>query len=69
MARLTIHWGDGHVVRLKAGAHRLAHAYRRPGRYRVTIVIVDRAGNQTAVVRRLEIKKRQPPHQPRGTGR
>jgi len=54
---LTIRWGDGTVSRIKPGTHRLAHAYRRPGRYRITIVIVDKAGNPRTLVRRLDIKK------------
>jgi hypothetical protein len=57
VAGLTIHWGDGSLTRVKPGTHRLTHVYRRPGRYRVTIVIVDKAGNQRTLVRRLEIKK------------
>jgi len=31
------------------------HSYRRPGRYRITVTVVDRAGNQTRVVRRVKI--------------
>jgi hypothetical protein len=58
---LTVRWGDGTVTRVKPGTHRIVHTYRRAGRYRVTIVIVDKAGNRRTLVRRLEIKKPAPP--------
>jgi hypothetical protein len=57
VTELTVHWGDGTSTRVKPGTHRLDHVYRRAGRYRVTIVIVDKAGNQRTLVRRLQIKK------------
>jgi hypothetical protein len=60
VAALTIRWGDGTVTRVKLGIHRVSHTYRRARRYRVTIVIVDKAGNQRTLVRRLEIKKPAP---------
>ncbi len=65
-AKLTVRWGDGRVERPKTGVQRLTHTYLRPGRYRVTIVIVDRAGNQSTLVKRLQIKKRPPAHTPGG---
>ena len=55
VATLTIRWGDGTTTRIKPGTHRLLHSYRRPGRYRITVTVVDRAGNQTRVVRRVKI--------------
>ena len=55
VAKLTIRWGDGTVTRVKPGTHRIAHAYRRPGRYRITVTVADRAGNQTTVVRHVKI--------------
>ena len=57
VAQLTIRWGDGTVTRLKPGAHRVVHSYRRPGRYAITVIVADRAGNQTKVVRRLKLNK------------
>jgi hypothetical protein len=57
VARLTIRWGDGTVTRVNPGTHRIDHTYRREGRYRVTIVIADKAGNRRTVVRHLDIKK------------
>jgi hypothetical protein len=55
VATLTIRWGDGTVTRIKPGTHRLVHAYRRPGRYRITVTVADRAGNQTRVARTVKI--------------
>jgi hypothetical protein len=57
VATLTIRWGDGTIVHLKAGAHRTKHAYRRPGRYRITVVATDRAGNSRTVVKIVKITK------------
>ena len=55
VAKLTIRWGDGTVTHVKPGTHRVAHAYRRAGRYKITVTVADRAGNQTTVVRRVKI--------------
>ena len=57
VASLTVRWGDRTITRLKPGAHRAAHVYRRAGSYRITIVIADKAGNQTTIVRRVKIAK------------
>ena len=55
VAKLTIRWGDGTVTRVKPGTHRITHAYRRPGRYKITVTVADRVGNQTTVVRHVMI--------------
>jgi PKD domain len=55
VAKLTIRWGDKTVTQIKPGTHRVAHVYRRPGRYKITVTVADRAGNQTTVVRRVKI--------------
>jgi hypothetical protein len=57
VAALTIHWGDGTSSRIKPGTHRILHSYRRAGRYRITITVLDRAGNRTSVVKRVKITK------------
>ncbi len=57
VATLTIRWGDGTTTRIKPGTHRLLHSYRRPGHYRITVTVTDRAGNQTRIVRRVKIAK------------
>jgi len=56
VAKITIRWGDGAVARVKPGTHRVPHVYRRPGRYKITVTVADRAGNQTTVVRHLKIQ-------------
>jgi hypothetical protein len=38
------------------GEHRISHAYRRPGRYTITVTVFDRAGNQRTVVRHVKIR-------------
>ena len=62
VAGLTVKWGDGTVTRVKPGTHRLRHEYRRARRYSVTVVILDKAGNQRTLVHRLKIKKPPPKH-------
>jgi hypothetical protein len=57
VAAITIRWGDGTVVHLKPGSHRDSHVYGRPGRYKVMVVVEDRAGNKTAIVRHLKIAR------------
>lgn len=54
---LTVHWGDGTTTHVKRGTRRITHRYTRPGHYRITITILDRAGNRHTVVRRLKIVK------------
>jgi hypothetical protein len=55
VAKITIRWGDGTVATLKPGSHRSSHAYRRPGRYKVTVVVEDRVGNEKTIVKVLKI--------------
>lgn len=57
VAKLTIFWGDHTVVHLKRGAHRETHVFRRPGRYRITVWITDRAGNSRKVVKVVRITR------------
>jgi hypothetical protein len=52
IATVTVNWGD----RASATISRTAvHAYARPGRYRLTVTVSDRAGNSTTLARRLRI--------------
>jgi hypothetical protein len=64
VAKLTIRWGEGTVTHVKPGTHRIAHVYRRPGRYKVTVTVADRAGNEKTVVRQVRIKKAAPAKKP-----
>jgi PKD domain len=53
--KVTVRWGDGTVTHLKPGAHRAVHAYRRAGRYKITVFVTDRAGNSRKVVKVVRI--------------
>ncbi len=55
VASVSVAWGDG--VRAKIG-HLKSHAYRRPGLYRLTVTVTDRAGNKATVLRFLRIVPR-----------
>ena len=45
VVNVVVRWGDGTVVPLKLGSHRSYHVYRRPGRYVISLLVTDRAGN------------------------
>jgi hypothetical protein len=49
--RATVHWGDGDSSGLKG---RKAHKFSRPGRYRIAVQAIDKAGNR--VHRSFEVK-------------
>lgn len=55
VARVVIRWGDGTSTRLRLGSHKPSHIYRRPGRYRITVLVTDRAGNLTRLVTKLKV--------------
>jgi PKD domain len=63
VASLTIHWGDGTTTHVNPGTRRITHSYRRPGRYKITVAVLDRAGNRTTAVRRVKITN--PPAKPK----
>jgi hypothetical protein len=52
VAQVLVKWGDRsrYVIR-----HGKSHAYKRPGRYKVTVIVKDRAGNTRTVVAYLRI--------------
>jgi hypothetical protein len=52
IASVVVKWGDGTSYRI---GHSKYHLYARPGTYRLTIIVKDRAGNTTTVVRKLKI--------------
>ncbi len=64
VAEVVLDWGDGTVAKLHLGWHRKLHSYRRPGRYRVTVAVTDRAGNTTRLLVHLKIV-RPGAHRPR----
>lgn len=55
ISKVVVKWGDGSSSRISHGASHASHVYRRHGRYRVTVLVTDRAGNKTTVVRRIVI--------------
>lgn len=58
IARVVVIWGDGSRFVIRHGKF---HVYTRPGRYKVTVLVSDRAGNITTVVSYLRIAPRHPP--------
>ena len=48
-------WGDGITTRVQRGSK--FHVYRKVGRYRITVIVIDRAGNTTTVVENIRIKE------------
>jgi hypothetical protein len=65
VSKVTVRWSDHTLIRLGLTRHRSSHAYARPGRYRVTATVTDRAGNVTRVVQFVKIKPKRRPHQKR----
>ena len=60
VAKVVVNWGDRSVARIRLGSHLAFHAYKRPARYRVTLLVTDRAGNATRVVLRIRIAAQAP---------
>jgi hypothetical protein len=56
IAGVVVHWGDGSIARIHRGRHRGSHVYAGRGRFKLTVVVKDRAGNRTVVVRYLTIR-------------
>ena len=52
---VLIRWGDGRVSHLRLGGHFISHRYRHHGRYKVTLIVIDRAGNLTRVVKYVKV--------------
>jgi PKD domain len=55
VASVIVKWGDGATARIGQVA---AHAYARQGRYAVTVIVTDRAGNAVRLSRRIRIAAR-----------
>lgn len=55
VAKVLIRWGDGTSTKSRLGAHVITHAYRRTGRYRITVLVFDRAGNLTRLTSLLRV--------------
>jgi hypothetical protein len=65
VAKLAVLWGDGTVAPLALGSHRSFHAYPRPGRYQITAVAIDRAGNVTRALTYVQVIKPKPKPKPK----
>jgi hypothetical protein len=52
VSTIQVRWGDGYspFVRYVSG-----HAYRRRGTYRLTVIVKDRAGNQTVIHKTIHV--------------
>jgi hypothetical protein len=60
VASVVVSWGDGTVSHLHRGWHRSFHAYSKAGRYKITAVVTDRAGNVGRAVLVAKIVKPKP---------
>ncbi len=58
VARILVKWGDGTSDVIRNWRY---HVYRKPGRYRITVRVTDRAGNVTTVVLSLRVKAKRAP--------
>jgi hypothetical protein len=65
VSKVTVRWSDHTLIRLGLTRPRSSHAYARPGRYRITATVTDRAGNVTRVVESVKIKPKRRPHKKR----
>jgi hypothetical protein len=57
-AEVLVKWGDGSSYKITHGKF---HAYRRSGRYKLTVIVKDRAGNTTTVTREVTIAPKPKP--------
>jgi hypothetical protein len=58
VASVQVKWGDGSAYTISHGKF---HAYRKPGRYTITVIVEDRAGNTTTLTRQLKIAPKPKP--------
>ena len=61
---VRVRWGDGTTTRVRRGSK--YHVYRKVGRYRITVIVTDRAGNTTTVVVKITIKHPPKPKRRKG---
>lgn len=56
LASIQYKWGDrSKTVKVKPGVRSATHTYKRPGRYRVTVTVADKAGNRTVVTKKIRV--------------
>jgi hypothetical protein len=63
VAKVTVNWGDHTpLVKLKPLVnHRSFHTYLKPGSYKVTVTVTDKAGNSTRTVTVVKVKPKPKP--------
>jgi hypothetical protein len=63
VATVSVNWGDRTpLVKLKPLVnHRSYHTYLKPGRYKVTVAVTDKAGNTTRTVTVVQVKPKPKP--------
>jgi hypothetical protein len=66
IAGVVIKWGDGSSFKIKHGNF---HAYTLAGRYTITVVITDRAGNVTTLRKAIKLVAPKPPPRRKGKHR
>jgi hypothetical protein len=52
---VLVRWGDGRSSAVPVGQPRKFHVYARRGRYRVMVIVTDRAQNQTRSAQQITI--------------
>jgi hypothetical protein len=57
VAKVLIRWGDRTSQQLPLGSHSAFHSYRRSGRYQVTVLVTDQAGNVRRVRKIISVGK------------
>jgi hypothetical protein len=53
---VSVKWGDRTSARYSLPAGK-SHIYAKPGTYRLTVIVTDRAGNKTQVKMRVRIEQ------------
>jgi hypothetical protein len=67
VALVQVRWGDG--TKLQVIHHWSLHVYKKPGRYRVTVYVTDRAGNLGRATLIVRVKAKPKPKRKRAEHR
>jgi hypothetical protein len=66
IASVQLKWGDGTSFKNR---RRQAHTYARAGRFTITVLVKDRAGNKTTLKRQIRIAPKPKPKPKKGKGK
>ena len=66
IASVQLKWGDGSSFKNR---RRQAHTYTRAGRYTISVLVMDRAGNKTTLKRQIRIAPKPKPKPKKGKGK